>query len=98
VEKGNSADESPQLQVCGLWLWLSGTDFLWLGSHSYTRRFARYVVDLLKGMPLKDTVHLLLSSKIVCPARLPHHSNVGWTTKKNERDTIGGWYLAHSVL
>ena len=24
------------------------------GSHSYTRRFARYVVDLLKGMTLKD--------------------------------------------
>jgi putative transposase len=30
-----------------------------LGSHSYTRRFARYVVDLLKGMTLKDTAHLL---------------------------------------
>ena len=29
------------------------------GSHSYTRRFARYVVDLLKGMTLKDTAHLL---------------------------------------
>ena len=29
------------------------------GSHSYTRRFARYVVDLLEGMPLKDTAHLL---------------------------------------
>ena len=29
------------------------------GSHSYTRRFARYVVDLLKAMPLKDTVYLL---------------------------------------
>ena len=29
------------------------------GSHSYTRRFARYVVDLLKGMTLKDPVHLL---------------------------------------
>ena len=28
------------------------------GSHSYTRRFARYVVDLLKGMTLKDTAHL----------------------------------------
>ena len=28
-------------------------------SHSYTRRFARYVVDLLKGMTLKDTAHLL---------------------------------------
>ena len=27
------------------------------GSHSYTRRFARYVIDLLK--PLKDTAHLL---------------------------------------
>ena len=30
-----------------------------LGSHSYTRRFARYVVDLLKGMTLKDAAHLL---------------------------------------
>ena len=29
------------------------------GSHSYTRRFARYVVDLLKGMTLKDTARLL---------------------------------------
>ena len=29
------------------------------GSHSYTRRFARYVVDLLKGMTLKDTAQLL---------------------------------------
>ena len=29
------------------------------GGHSYTRRFARYVVDLLKGMTLKDTAHLL---------------------------------------
>lgn len=29
------------------------------GSHSYARRFARYVVDLLKGMKLKDTAHLL---------------------------------------
>lgn len=30
-----------------------------IGSHSYTRRFARYVIDLLKGMTLKDTAHLL---------------------------------------
>ena len=30
-----------------------------IGSHSYTRRFARYVVDLLKGMTLKDAAHLL---------------------------------------
>ena len=29
------------------------------GCHSYTRRFARYVVNLLKGMTLKDTAHLL---------------------------------------
>jgi len=30
-----------------------------IGSHSYTRRFARYVIDFLKGMTLKDTAHLL---------------------------------------
>ncbi len=30
-----------------------------LGSHSYTLRFARYVVALLKDMTLKETVHLL---------------------------------------
>ena len=30
-----------------------------IGSHSYTRRFAKYVVDLLKEMTLKDTAHLL---------------------------------------
>ena len=29
------------------------------GSHSYTRRFAMYVIDLLKGMILKDAAHLL---------------------------------------
>ena len=30
-----------------------------IGQHSYTRRFARYVVDLLRGMTLKDTAELL---------------------------------------
>lgn len=29
------------------------------GSRSYTHRFAKYVVGLLKGMPLKDTANLL---------------------------------------
>ena len=32
------------------------------GSHSYTRRFARYVVDLLKGMAFKYTESLISSS------------------------------------
>ena len=31
------------------------------GSHSYTRRFARYVVDLLKGMTFKYTESLISS-------------------------------------
>ena len=31
------------------------------GSHSYTRRFARYVVDLLKGMTFKYTESLINS-------------------------------------
>lgn len=30
-----------------------------IGQHSYTHRFARYVVDLLRGMTLKDTAELL---------------------------------------
>ena len=38
---------------------MPGADILCPGSHSYIRRFARYVVDLLKGMTLKDTAHLL---------------------------------------
>ena len=33
-----------------------------IGSHSYTRRFARYVVGLLKEMTLKDVAHLLSAS------------------------------------
>ena len=32
-----------------------------LGSHSYTRRFARYVVDLLKGITFKYTESLISS-------------------------------------
>ncbi len=44
-----------------------------LGSHSYTRRFARYVVDLLKGMTLKDVVHLLGVSWETIKAIHTHH-------------------------
>ena len=44
-----------------------------LGSHSYTRRFARYVVDLLKGMTLKDAAHLLGVSWDTIKAIHTHH-------------------------
>lgn len=43
------------------------------GCHSYTRRFARYVVDLLKGMTLKDTAHLLGVSWDTIKAIHTHH-------------------------
>ena len=44
-----------------------------LGSHSHTRRFARYVVDLLKGMTLKDVDHLLGVSWETIKAIHTHH-------------------------
>lgn len=44
-----------------------------LGSHRYTRRFARYVVNLLKGMALKDVAHLLGVSWDTIKAIHTHH-------------------------
>ena len=44
-----------------------------LGSHRYARRFARYVVNLLKGMALKDVAHLLGVSWDTIKAIHTHH-------------------------
>ena len=67
-----------------------------LGSHSYTRRFARYVVDLLKGMALQDVAHLLGVSWDTIKAIHTHHlefhyappSRLGKTGAREQSATV----------
>ena len=60
------------------------------GSHSYTSRFARYVVDLLKGMPLKDTAHLLGVSWDTIKGIHTHHHECHYAPPSLEGvDSIG---------
>ena len=60
------------------------------GSHSYTRRFARYVVDLLKGMTLKDTAQLLGMSWDTIKGIHTHHLECQYAPTSLEGvDSIG---------
>ena len=61
-----------------------------IGSHSYTRRFAKYVVDLLKGMTLKDAAHLLGVSWDTIKAIHTHHLEYHYAPPSLEGvDSIG---------
>lgn len=57
-----------QMQKRGMWLWPAGEHPLF----SYTLRFAKFVVDLLRGMTLQDVAN---------------HLNVSWDTVKEIHST-----------